>query len=85
MAKYRLEIKRSAVKEIKKLQGEDLKRILSPIKNLQENPRPAGTIKLSSQDVYRIRVGEYRILYEIFDKLVLVTIVKVGHRKEIYR
>ena len=73
------------MKEIKKLHGKELKRILSSIENLQENPRPVGAIKLTGQEIYSLRVGEYRILYEIFDKLVLVTIVKVGHRREIYR
>lgn len=80
MAKYRIEIKRSAAKEIKKINKEDLDLILSTINKLSVNPRPVGAIKLTGKDLYRIRAGNYRILYEIFDKLVLVTIVKVGHR-----
>lgn len=83
MAKYRIEIKRSAAKEIKKINKEDLDLILSTINKLSVNPRPAGAIKLTGKDLYRIRAGNYRILYEIVDKLVLVTIVKVGHRREI--
>jgi mRNA interferase RelE/StbE len=84
MAKYKIEIKRSAVKEIKKLPVKELKRVLKAIGNLADNPHPIGAIKLSSQDFYRIRIGKYRILYEIMDDVLKIIIVKVGHRKDIF-
>ena len=84
MAKYKIEIKRSAVKEIKKLSVKELKRILKVIEELADNPKPIGAIKLSNQELYRIRVGNYRILYEILDYQLKIIIVKVGHRKDVY-
>jgi mRNA interferase RelE/StbE len=85
MAKYRIEIKRSAAKEIKKIREPDLSLILSSIDKLGDNPRPQGAIKLTDKELYRIRVRNYRILYEVFDNLVLIVIVKVGHRRDIYK
>lgn len=67
MAKYRIEIKRSAAKENKKINKEDLDLILSTINKLSVNPRPVGAIKLTGKDLYRIRAGNYRILYEIIE------------------
>ncbi len=85
MAKYSVEIKKSAVREIKKLSKDDLKKVLATINNLQDNPRPQGAVKLTVKEIYRIRAGNFRILYEIFDNLLLILIVKVGHRREVYR
>jgi len=79
MAKYKIEIKRSAVKEIKKLPSEDLKRVLEKISSLSDNPRPIGCVKLSADEKYRICVGVYRILYEIKDRLLVIIVVKVAH------
>ena len=84
MAKYKIEIKRSAVKEIKKLPRKDIGKVLQKIYSLAENPRPAGCLKLSVEEKYRIRFGVYRILYEIQDDLLLVIVVKVAHRKNVY-
>lgn len=84
MARYKIEIKRSAVKEIKKLPSKDLGKIAAKISSLAENPRPKGCVKLSADEKYRIRVGVYRILYEIKDNLLVIIIVKVAHRKDIY-
>ena len=84
MAKYKIEIKRSAVKEIKKLPAKDLKKILAKISSLADNPRPNGCVKLSADEKYRIRVGVYRILYEIIDKLLVIIVVKVAYRKDVY-
>ncbi|MDA3861564.1 MAG: type II toxin-antitoxin system RelE/ParE family toxin [Melioribacteraceae bacterium] len=84
MAKYKIEIKKSAVKEISKLPQKELIKILSEIKLLANNPRPFGAIKLSGDDKFRLRVGNYRILYQIFDEKLIVIIVKVGHRKDVY-
>ncbi len=85
MGKYKLEIKRSAVKVIKSLPSKDLKRILSKIQSLSDNPRPPGSKKLLAQEKYRIRCGFYRIIYEIKEKVLIICIIKVGHRKEVYR
>ncbi|MCH7721891.1 MAG: type II toxin-antitoxin system RelE/ParE family toxin [Bacteroidetes bacterium] len=85
MVKYKIEIKKSAVKEIKKLPANDIKKILEKISSLVENPRPAGCLKLSGEEKYRIRFGVYRVLYEIQDNLLLVIVVKVAHRKDVYR
>ena len=84
MAKYKIEIKKSAAKEIKKLPRQDLKKILSKISSLADNPRPDGCVKLSADEKYRIRVGVYRVLYKIQDMLLIVTVVKVAHRKDVY-
>jgi len=84
MAKYKIEIKRSAVKEIKKLPSTDLGKILTKISLLAENPRPKGCVKLSADEKYRIRVGVYRILYEIKDNLLEIIVIKVAHRKDVY-
>ena len=84
MAKYKIEIKRSAVKEIKKLSSKDVGKILIKISSLAENPRPKGCVKLSADEKYRIRVGVYRILYEIKDKHLVIIVVKVAHRKDVY-
>ena len=84
MAKYKIEIRISAVKEIKKLPARDLKKILTTISSLAENPRPNGCVKLSIDDKYRISVGVYKILYEIKDKLLIIIVVKTAHRKDVY-
>ena len=84
MVKYKIEIKRSAIKEIKKLPSKDLKKILAKISSLEDNPRPKGCVKLSTDEKYRIRIGVYRILYEIKDKLLVIIVVKVAHRKDVY-
>lgn len=85
MAKYKIEIKRSAQKEIEHLPKMELKTILSAISQLRENPRGHQTLKLANQDRYRLRVGRYRVLYEIHEYDLMLFIVKVAHRKEAYR
>ncbi len=84
MGKYKIEIKKSAAKELFLMPKKDLKRILKRIKNLSDDPRPIGCVKLSGQDRYRIRQGNYRILYSIEEEILVVYIVKIGHRKDIY-
>ncbi len=85
MASYSLEIKRSAAKELAQLPTTDRKRVIARIQALAEEPRPVGAEKLSGQDRYRIRQGEYRILYEIEDAVLRVMVVRIGHRRDIYR
>lgn len=85
MASYNLEIKRGAEKDIRNLLDADRRRIISKITALQENPRPFGCEKLKGEEAFRIRQGNYRIIYTVDDDTHAVTIVKVGHRREVYR
>lgn len=86
MAKSRLLIKPSAVKEIEAIPSKkDRQRLVERLLKLADNPRPPGSEKLSGQDKYRVRQGRYRILYAIEDDNLLVYVVKVGHRKDVYR
>jgi mRNA interferase RelE/StbE len=85
MAAYKIFFKKSVQKDLSFLPKNDLKKILSRIQNLGEDPRPAGCEKLTGQERYRLRQGRFRILYSIQDVELTVWIVKVGHRKDVYR
>jgi mRNA interferase RelE/StbE len=85
MEKYKIEFKKSAVKELNVSPQKYLTKILSRIKSLSLNPRPQDAIKLTNREDYRIRVGNYRIIYSINDTILIIIIIKIGHRKEIYR
>jgi mRNA interferase RelE/StbE len=85
MARYELRFKTSVAKDLRDVPETDLRRILERIEALRDDPRPAGCEKLSVQELYRIRQGNYRILYEILDLAVIVEVVKIGHRREVYR
>ena len=85
MASYSIEIKRSAGKELAELPKQDRLRVIARIENLAHDPRPTGSEKLSGQERYRVREGDYRILYEIHDHVLLVMVVRIGHRREVYR
>jgi mRNA interferase RelE/StbE len=85
MENYRIVIKKSAAKEIERLNKQDKIRVIARIRKLAFDPRPAGSKKLSSQEKYRIRQGRYRILYKIEDNELIITVVKVGHRKDVYK
>ena len=86
MEKYKVSIKRSAVKEIEAMpQKKERQRIIRRIGQLANDPRPPGSRKLSGHDKYRIRQGAYRIVYSIEDMELIVVVVKVGHRKDVYR
>jgi len=85
VAKYELEVRPSVSRDVKGIPKEDLKRILRKIKALRDDPRPQGCVKLTGQEYYRIRQGDYRIVYEIHDARLIVVVVKVGNRREIYR
>ena len=85
MASYRLSIKPSAAKEIEALPKNDRIRVIKRIKGLAENPRPPGSEKLSGNDKYRVRQGQYRIVYSVLDQELIVLVVKVAHRREVYR
>ena len=76
---------RSARKQMEKLSGGTETRIIAKLSELEANPRPSGCKKLKNRDAWRIRIGDYRVLYEIHDKVLQVIVVTVGHRREVYR
>ncbi|MBT3311278.1 MAG: type II toxin-antitoxin system RelE/ParE family toxin [Desulfobacterales bacterium] len=85
MAAYRIFFKKSVWKDFESIPKKELTRILERIDSLSENPRPEGSLKLTQQERYRIRQGKYRILYSIQDEELTVWVVKVAHRKKVYR
>ena len=85
MAAYELMIRPSVRKDVKKIPGPELRKILDRIETLRENPRPPGSVKLSGKEYYRIRKGDYRIIYEIQDEVLVIIVIKIGHRRDIYR
>ena len=86
MARFEILIKRSAAKEIEAIsRKKDRQRIVRKIRQLAADPRPPGSQKLSGRDRYRIRQGPYRIVYSIEDDRLIVYVVKVGHRSDVYR
>lgn len=85
MAVYKILFKKSVWKDFESIPKKDLKKILKRIELLGEDPRPPGCQKLSGQERYRLRQGRYRIVYSIQDMELSVWVVKVGHRKDIYR
>ena len=82
---YQVIIKHSAEKELEALPANLHERIVKRLLALEENPRPTGVKKLQGQESYRLRVGDYRVLYTIDDKSKKVFVVSVGHRREVYR
>lgn len=82
---YQLAILRRAVKELAQLPKKERLRVEDDVEALASNPRPHGAKKLTGRDGYRIRSGDYRIVYEINDRLRSVTVLHVGHRKDVYR
>ncbi len=85
MARFEVVFKRSVAKDLRRLDRQDVQRILVRIEALADNPRPARAEKLSARERYRVRQGAYRILYEIDDGKLVVVVVKVGHRRDVYR
>ena len=85
MAKYKITIKKSAAKELSDIPKKDLPKIVKRIQTLAQNPRPNGSQKLSRKEQYRVRQGDYRIVYSVDDKVLAVDVVKIGHRREVYR
>ncbi len=83
--RFQIEILRSAQKSLSQIQSQDQERIIEAIRSLADEPRPHGCKKLSGRDAWRIRVGNYRVIYEIRESKLVVLIVDIGHRKEIYR
>lgn len=83
---YEIIIVGAVRRQLKRINRDDKKRILDKIQSLAENPRPHGFKELKgSENLFRVRVGDYRIIYEIQDKILLITILKIGNRREVYR
>ena len=85
MAAYKIFFKESVWKDFEPIPKKDLKKILQSIHRLSEDPRPRGCEKLTGQERFRLRQGRYRIVYSIQDDELTVWVVKVGHRKDVYR
>lgn len=82
---YTVELKQSARKELERLPNAVIARIIAKLESLEENPRPSGCTKLKGGDAeYRIRVGEYRVVYVIDDRRVIVTVTRIRHRRDVY-
>ena len=84
-ASYRLRIKRSAEKELRRVPKADLRRVVERMERLATEPRPPGCEKLFAENVYRVRQGDYRILYSVDDEEGAIGVIKIGHRREVYR
>jgi mRNA interferase RelE/StbE len=85
MENYRIVIKKSAAKEIERIEKKDRIRIVAKIRSLASDPYQAESKKLSGQEKYRIRQGNYRILYQVINDELIINVVKVGHRGDIYK
>ena len=85
MGAYKIFFKKSVEKDLNRIEKNELKRIISRIGELADNPRPPGCEKLTGSERYRIRQGRYRILYSIQDYDLTIWVVKVAHRKDVYK
>ena len=85
MAEYKIYFKESVEKDFRTIPKKDLQKILSRIEALAKDPKPPGHEKLTGQERYRLRQGQYRIIYSVRDKELTVWVVKIGHRKDVYR
>jgi len=85
MARYELRFRKSVNKDLEPIPKKDVQRIVAAIRSLADDPRPLQSRKLTGSEKYRLRCGAYRVLYEIQDDVLIVCVVKVGHRKDVYR
>ncbi len=85
MGSFEVIFKQSVAKDLRQIPNQDVARILKRIEALRVEPRPPGAEKLSGQEKYRIRQGVYRILYEIRNDELIVVVVKIGHRRDVYK
>jgi mRNA interferase RelE/StbE len=85
MPKYKITISKTAQKQLDKLPDKIAELLIDAIADLADDPRPSGCKKLKGRDGYRIRKGDYRIIYDIFDNILLIDIITVGNRKDIYK
>lgn len=85
-ARYEIRIARRAAKALNALERRDQQRIRAAIELLADNPRPPACVAMSGErDVYRVRIGDFRIVYEVIDAMLIIHVVRVGHRREVYR
>jgi mRNA interferase RelE/StbE len=85
MGSYELSFKKSVARDLRAFPKQDVKRIMQRIRALAYDPRPPGCEKLSGEERYRVRQGAYRIVYEIEDRRLTVVVVRIGHRRDVYR
>ncbi len=85
MAKYKITFKKSVTKDLRSIPNADITRILERINKLSDNPRAPGCIKLTGDNKYRVRQGIYRIIYQIRDNTLVINIVKIAHRSNVYK
>jgi mRNA interferase RelE/StbE len=85
VASYRLLIKPSAVKDLEAIPAKDRKRLVTGLDGLATNPHPPGSEKLAGHELYRIRQGNYRVLYSVHNRELVILVIKVGHRREVCR
>ena len=85
MASYKIELSKRVRKDFRKIPEHDANRILSEIKALAEEPLPSSSKKLKGEELFRIRIGNYRVIYSIQDEKMIVFVVKGGHRKDVYK
>lgn len=85
MTKFKLSFKASVAKDLRQIPKRDVQGILKRIEGLADDPRPNGSEKLSGQERFRVRQGTYRIIYEIREQELVVMVVKIGHRRDVYR
>ena len=83
--KFQIILPKSVQKELDRLPDDIARRILARLAGLETNPRPADVKKLKGRDAWRIRVGDYRVIYEIHDRVLQIIVITAGHRREIYR
>lgn len=85
MARFELRFKPSVAKDLRGIPKTEVRRLLKRVEALRDDPRPAGCEKLTGRELYRIRQGVYRIVYSVDDAAVVIEVIKVGHRREVYR
>ena len=86
MGSYQVNWRRSTKKDLRRISQVDVVRILNVVETLSDEPRPVGCKKMSgSECAYRLRVGDYRIIYEVYDDTIIIEVIKVGHRRDVYK
>lgn len=85
MGRFELRFKPSVAKDLRGVPKSDVRRLLNRIESLRDEPRPAGCEKLTGRELYRIRQGVYRVVYCVDDDRVVIEVIKVGHRRDVYR
>jgi len=86
MGSYQVNWRRSTKKDLRRISQADVVRIVNTVATLSDEPRPVGCKKMSgSECAYRLRVGDYRIIYEVYEDSIIIEVIKVGHRKDVYR